>query len=85
MCIIVQLHYSKSIGVKDNQVNFIFFINNKKDCSKNIVQSISFYNELSIRNPVSENGSGGKCFLERVESITTERVELSILLGETYQ
>ena len=28
MCVIVQLHHSKSVGVKINQMNFIIFINN---------------------------------------------------------
>ena len=28
ICIIIQLHCSKSIGVKSNQMNFIIFINN---------------------------------------------------------
>jgi len=31
---------------------------------------------LSIRNSMSENGSEGKYLLERVKSITIERVEL---------
>ena len=52
-------------------MNFIFFINNKKDCSKSIVQSISFHDELSIGNSMSKDGNGGECFLEKVESITT--------------
>jgi len=55
--IIIQLYHSKSIGMKSNQVNFIFFIKNRKDCSKNIVQSISFHNKLNIRNSMCENGS----------------------------
>ena len=52
MCVIIQLHHSKSAEVKSNQVNFIFFINNGKNCSESIVRSISFYNELSIENPI---------------------------------
>ena len=71
MCVIVQLHHSKSARVKSNWVNFIIFINNGEDCSESIVQGISFYNELSIRNPISEDRGRGKCFLERVESILT--------------
>jgi len=65
-------------------MNFIIFVNNGEDCSKSIVQSISFHNKLSIGNPMSENRSGGKCLLKRVESITTGRVELSknVLSGE---
>jgi len=68
-------------------MNFIFFINNGKDCSKSIVQSISFYNELSIGNPMSEDGGRGECFLERIESIMTRGVELlrNVLLGEACQ
>jgi len=50
MCAIIQLYCSESVGVKINQVNFIFFINNEKDYSKSIVQSISFHDELIIRN-----------------------------------
>jgi len=35
--IIVQLCYIESTGVKGHQMNFIFFINNRKDCSESIV------------------------------------------------
>jgi len=68
-------------------MNFIIFINNGEDCSESIVQGISFHNELSIRNSMSEDRCGGKCFLERVESILTGGVELprSVLLGEVCQ
>ena len=68
-------------------MNFIIFVNNGEDCSKSIVQGIGFYNELSIGNPMSENRSRGKCFLERVESILTGGVELprNVLLGEVCQ
>ena len=87
MYIIIQLCYSKGVGVKSNWMNFIFFISNRKDYSKSIVWSISFHNELSIRNSVSENGSRDECFLERVESIMTEGVELprDILSGKACQ
>ena len=36
---------------------------------------------------MSENGSGGKCLLERIESIMIERVKLlrDVLLGEACQ
>jgi len=65
-------------------MNFIIFIKNGEDCSKSIVQSISFYDELSIGNPMSKNRSGGKCLLERVESIMTGEVELprNVLLSK---
>jgi len=68
-------------------MNFIFLVNNGKDCNKSIVQSISFQNELSIGNPMSENKSRDKCFLERIESILIGRVELprNVLLGEACQ
>jgi len=87
MYIVVQLHHSKSVRVKGNWVNFIIFINNGEDCSKSIVQDISFHDELSIVNPMSKDRSGGKCFLERVESILTEGVELprNVLPSEAYQ
>ena len=57
-------------------MNFIFFIKNRKNCSKSIVQNISFHDELSIRNPISENKSEGEYLLERVKSIMTEGVEI---------
>ncbi len=43
--------------------------------------------KLSIGNPVSEDRSGGKYLLERVENITAEEIELpkNILLGEICQ
>jgi len=62
--------------VKDNWMDFIFFIKNGKNCSKSIVQSIGFYNQLGIRNPISENKSRGECLLERIESIMIGRVKI---------
>jgi len=84
MCVVVQLHCSESARVKGNWVNFIIFVNNGEDCSESIVQGIGFHNELSIGNPMSKDRSGGKCFLERVESILTGGVKLlrNVLLGE---
>jgi len=55
----------RSARVKGNQMNFIFFINNGKNCSESIVWSISFYNKLSIRNIMSKDRSRGECLLER--------------------
>ena len=68
-------------------MNFIIFVNNGEDCSESIVQGIGFHNELNIGNPMSKDKSGGKCFLERVESILTRGVELSrnVLPGEACQ
>jgi len=37
ICVIVQLHHGKSMGVKGHQMNFIFLVNNKEDCSQSIV------------------------------------------------
>ena len=87
MCIIVQLHYGKSSEVKDHWMNFIFFVNNEKNCSKSIVQSISFHDKLSIRNPMSEDGSRGKYIFERIESIIIEKIKLlgNVLLDEVCQ
>jgi len=68
-------------------MNFIFFINNGKDCSESIVQSISFHNKLSIGNLISEDRSGSEYFLEKIESIMTGGVELprNVLPDETCQ
>ena len=87
MYVIVQFHCSESVRVKGNWINFILFVNNGEDCSKRIVQGISFHNELSIRKPISENRCEGECFLEKVESILTEGVKLprNVLPGETCQ
>jgi len=42
---------------------------------------------LNIRNLISEDGSKGKCFLEKIESIMTGGVKLprNVLLGEACQ
>ena len=87
ICIIVQLCHNESARVKDNWMNFIIFVNNGEDCSKSIVRDISFHNELSIGNLISKDRSGGKYFLERVESIYTGGVKLlrNVLLGEMCQ
>jgi len=85
--VIVQLCCSESTRVKGNRMNFIIFINNGEDCSESIVRGISFHNELSIGNPMSKDRSGGKCFLERVESIYIGGVELprNVLLDKACQ
>jgi len=87
MCIVVQLHCSESTRVKGNWMNFIIFINNGEDCSESIVQGISFHNELSIGNPMSEDRYRGECFLEKVKSIYIGGVELprNVLLDEVCQ
>jgi len=87
MYVVVQLCHSESVRVKDNWMNFIIFINNRENCSESIVRDISFHNELSIRNPMSEDRCGGECFLERIESILTGGVKLprNVLLGEACQ
>ena len=87
MCVVVQLCRSESARVKGNWMNFIIFVNNGEDCSKSIVQGISFHNELSIGNPMSKDRSRGKCFLERVESILTGGVKLprNVLPNEACQ
>ena len=76
ICVIVQLHHSESAGVKGHQMNFIFFVNNEKDCSESIVQSISFHDKLSIENLMSEDRSRGECIFKRIESIMIEGVKL---------
>jgi len=87
ICVVVQLHHSESVRVKGNWINFIIFVNNGEDCSESIVQDISFHNELSIGNPMSEDRCRDKCFLEKVESILTGGVELprNVLPGEACQ
>ena len=37
MCVVIQLRYSESARVKGNWMNFIIFVNNREDCSENIV------------------------------------------------
>jgi len=68
-------------------MNFIIFVNNREDCSESIVQDISFHNELSIGNPMSEDQCRGKYFLEKVESILIGEVELprNVFSGEACQ
>jgi len=87
MHVVVQLCYSESVGVKGHQMNFIFFITNRKNCSESIVQNISFHNELSIGNPMSEDESKHECFFERIKSIMTGGVKLlrDVLLGKVCQ
>ena len=63
MHVIAQLYYSKSVGVKGNQVNFILFIHNRKDYNESIVRDISFYNKMNIRDLIYKNRSKDKCFL----------------------
>jgi len=68
-------------------MNFIFFVNNGKNCSESIVSNISFHDKLSIRNLMSENGSRGEYLLKRVESIIIGEIELleNVLPGEACQ
>ena len=87
MYVIIQLCYGKSAGVKGDWMNFVFFIHNRKDFSESIVQSISFYNELNIENPVCENRSGDECLFKEVESIMTGEIKLpgNVLPDKAYQ
>ena len=87
MCVVIQLHHSESTRVKGNWINFIIFVNNRENCSKSIVQGISFHKELSIGNSMSENRYRGEWFLQRVESILIGGVKLprNVLLGEVCQ
>ena len=57
MWIIIQFCHSESTGVKSSQINFIFFIYNRKDCSESIVWSISFHNKLSIGDSMCVSSS----------------------------
>ena len=67
-------------------MNFVFFIHNKKDYNENIVQSIIFYDKLSIGNLVYKNRSRDKCLLEEVESIITRGIKLpeNVLSDKAY-
>ena len=76
--VIIPLCYSEGVGVKSNWINFILFINNRKNHSKNIIKGISFHNKMSIRNLVHKNRSRDKCFFKKVESIITEEVKLLV-------
>jgi len=73
--------------VKDDQINFIFSIYNKKNCSESIVQKISFYDELSIGNLIYKNGSRSECLLKGIKRIITRGIKLpeNILLDKVYQ
>ena len=75
------------MGVKGDQMNFIFFIDNKKDYSKSIVQSIGLHDKLSIGNLMSENKSRSECLFERVEIIMIGEGELpgNVFPDEMYQ
>ena len=68
-------------------MDFIFFINNRKDCSESIVQNISFHDKLSIGNPMSENRSEDECIFERIESIMIRGVKFprNIFLSKVCQ
>jgi len=50
-----------------------------------LLSSLVIYNKLSIRNLVDQNRCRDKCFLQKVEFITVEAIELlrDILLNET--
>jgi len=75
------------VGVKSNWMNFIFFINNRKDCSESIVQSISFHDKLKIGNPINKDRSRDEYLLERIESITIGGAKLlrNVLLDKACQ
>ena len=68
MSIIFQLCYGKSAGMKDNWMNFIFFIYNRKNYSESIVKDIGFHNELSIRDPVYRMGAKMNAFFKELKA-----------------
>ena len=73
--------------MKDNQINFIVFVYNRKNYSKSVARNTCFHNKLNIRDPVSKNKYGDKCFLEEVENIIAEIIKLprNVLSDETGQ
>jgi len=87
MSVVIQLYKDESPRVKDNQINFIVFIYNRKNYSKSVARNICFHNKLNIRNPVSKNEYGDKYLLEEVENIIAEIIKLpkNILSDKTGQ
>ena len=85
--VVIQLYKDESPRVKDNQINFIVFVYNRKNYSKSVARNICFHNKLNIRDPVSKNKYGDKCFLEEVENIIAEIIKLprNVLSDETGQ
>jgi len=71
--------------VKSDQMNFVLFTHNRKDCSESIVQSISFHNELGIRNLMHKDRSEDECLIEEVKSIIIEGIKLpeNVFLSKT--
>lgn len=80
----VKLSEVEDIGIKDYWVNFIIQSHDGQYSNKSIIKSICFHDELSIGDPVCQNGSRSKQFLQDVKSFMIEGVEIprNVFLGK---
>jgi len=80
--VIVEFYGLEQARMKYNWINLLFCYD-QKDSYESIFQCIGFYNHLSIGDLVSKDQCGDKCFLEGIECLIAEGVEISssVLLG----
>ena len=59
--------------------------NDRRNSSDSVVQSVGFYNDRLVRNPMSKNRSRSKSLFEFVEGLKARIVEVpgSIFLGKS--
>jgi hypothetical protein len=55
--------------VKHDRIDLIVGVSDGKNSCHSIVGSIGFHSDLSVRNPISEDWSGGKSFFKRFERL----------------
>src|ERR1700735_5303857 len=60
MGVVVEFRGSESPGMESHRVDFAGISLNGEDGAQSVVGGISLYNDRTVRNPVSENGSGSE-------------------------
>ena len=76
MNVVVQLSTRKGSGMESNRVKFTVWIVHGKNGRERVIQSVGFYDQRLVGNPVREDWSGSECFLEKFESGVAFRCEV---------
>jgi hypothetical protein len=69
MSVVIDFGGSKGAGVECNRVNFARIILNGENGAKSVIRSICLDNDRAVRNPMSEDRSGGKSPLKGLKSL----------------
>src|ERR1700733_7817930 len=78
MSVIIQFWSTESVRMKSHRVDFSGICFNREDSTKCIIQSISFHNNRSIRNPMCENRGRSKSRFQGLERFTSIIIKIPL-------